>query len=88
MYYYADTVSECDFIVRPDGSLPLPIQVSWPLTDSATRAMEIKGLLKACIYCRVKEAWIISAEEEEEVEIDGVKIIVKPAWKWMLEDNQ
>jgi hypothetical protein len=53
--------------------------------DPITRQRELKGLLKACTYCQAKEAWIITAEEEEEMESEGVHISVKAAWKWMLE---
>ncbi len=49
-----------------------------------TRDKEIKGLLKAASYCKAKEAWIITLDEEEELTIDGVHIQIMPAWKWML----
>jgi predicted AAA+ superfamily ATPase len=84
IYYYAETSAECDFIVYPEGGTALPVQVSWTIADESTRNREIKGLLKACNYCKVKEAWIMTAEEEEELIIDGVHISVKPAWKWMI----
>jgi len=84
IYYYAETSGECDFIIYPEGGTALPVQVSWTLADESTRSREIKGLLKACAYCKVKEAWIITAEEEEELIIDGVHILIKPAWKWMI----
>jgi len=48
------------------------------------RNREIKGLLKAAGYCKVKEAWIITLDEEEELTIDDVHIQIMPAWKWML----
>jgi hypothetical protein len=41
--------------------------------------------MKACIYCKVKEGWVITAEEEAEFNDGNVKIVVKAAWKWMLE---
>jgi len=84
IYYYADASGECDFIVYPEGGTALPVQVSWSLSDESTRNREIKGLLKACTYCKVTEAWIITAEEEEELTVDGVHISIKPAWKWMI----
>jgi predicted AAA+ superfamily ATPase len=84
IYYYAETSGECDFIVYPEGGTALPVQVSWTLQDDSTRNREIKGLLKACAYCKATEAWIITAEEEEELSIDGVHILIKPAWKWMV----
>lgn len=87
MFYFADATSECDFVAYPvtGEKPPLPIQVCWSLSDPETRRRELKGLLKACAYCKVTEAWAITSEEEEELEINGVKIQVKAAWKWMLE---
>lgn len=86
LYYYTDTSAECDFIVYAEGGVPLPVQVSWTIIDPLTRQRELKGLLKACAYCQVKEAWIITAEEEEEIESEGVHIFVKAAWKWMISE--
>ena len=86
LYYYADTSAECDFIVYAEGGVPLPVQVSWTIIDPLTRQRELKGLLKACAYCQAKEAWIITAEEEEEIESEGVHIFVKAAWKWMINE--
>jgi len=83
-YYYAEPTAECDFIVYPEGGTALPVQVSWTLNDPDTRIREIKGLLKAAGYCKVKDAWIITLDEEEELMIDGVQIQIMPAWKWML----
>ncbi|WP_118193897.1 ATP-binding protein [Albibacterium indicum] len=85
IYYYAEPSSECDFIVYSEGASPLPVQVSWTLAEPTTRNREIKGLLKAAHYCRVSNGLIITAEEEEELSVDGVDIKIVPAWKWMLE---
>lgn len=86
IYYYAESTGECDFIVFPEGRDALPIQVSWSLADPETRNREIKGLLKGTSYCKVKEGWILTLDEEEELTIDGVHIKIIPAWKWMLQN--
>lgn len=85
IYYYAEPSGECDFVIYPEGGIALPVQVSWTLADSDTRNREIKGLLKAASYCKVKEAWIITLDQEEELTIDGIHIKIKPVWKWMLQ---
>jgi hypothetical protein len=56
----------------------------WSLTDLLTRTREIRGLIKACEYCQAKEGWIITADEEEEMELEGIHIVVKAAWRWMI----
>lgn len=86
IYYAADASSACDFVVYAEGGTPLPVQVCWSLGDPATRQRELRGLIKACQFCQVKEGWIISGDEEEEMEVEGVRVLVKAAWKWMVED--
>lgn len=86
IYYYSDGNGECDFVVYADGGTALPVQVCWSLADPATRQRELKGLYKACEYAKVKEGWIITSDEEEEFDFEGVHVLVKPAWKWMLEN--
>lgn len=84
IYYYAESGGECDFVVYQEGDEALPIQVSWSVSDPETRDREIKGLIKACMYCKVDRAWIVTAEEEGNIEENGIRISVKAAWKWML----
>jgi uncharacterized protein len=86
IYYSADASTECDFVVYVEGRTPLPVQVCWSLADPLTRERELKGLIKACQYCQVKEGWIIAADEEEELDVDGIHVVVKAAWKWMIGD--
>lgn len=86
IYYYSEPTAECDFVVYREGGTALPIQVSWTLQDPETRNREIKGLIKAAAYCKVKEALVITLEEEDGLIIDGVDVKIIPAWKWMLSD--
>jgi predicted AAA+ superfamily ATPase len=83
IFYYSDGAAECDFVIYAEGTATLPIQVSWSLADPATRQRELRGLLKACEYCQVKEGWIMTSDEEDEFNFEGVHVLVKPAWKWM-----
>jgi len=84
IFYYSDNTVECDFIIYAEGIATLPIQVSWSLTDLPTRQRELRGLLKACEFCQAKEGWIITSDEEDEFDFEGIHVLVKPAWKWML----
>ncbi|HVB02816.1 MAG TPA: ATP-binding protein [Chitinophagaceae bacterium] len=83
IYYAMDTSSACDFVVYAEGGTPLPIQVCWSLADPLTRHRELRGLVKACEYCQVKEGWIITGDEDEELELEGLHVVVKASWKWM-----
>lgn len=87
IYYAADTSSACDFVAYAEGGTPLPVQVCWSLADPLTRQRELKGLIKACQYCQVKEGWIITGDDEEELDLEGVHVVVKSAWKWMVSEK-
>lgn len=84
IYYCTDTSWECDFIVLVENESPLPIQVCWSIADRQTRDRKLKGLVKACRYCGVKEGWVITADENEEMDLDAIHVSVKSAWKWMI----
>jgi uncharacterized protein len=84
IFYYSDQSHECDFVVLKENEEPLPIQVAWSLEQLHTRDREIKGVLKTCAYAKVKKGLILTLEESDSLEFDGVKIEVMPVWKWIL----
>jgi uncharacterized protein len=86
VYYSAGPSWECDFVVQAEGRALLPIQVCWSIGDIQTRDRELKGLVKACQYCGVKEGWVITADEDEEMDVDGIHVVAKTAWKWMISE--
>lgn len=85
IFYFKDAYHECDFILYQDGGKALPIQVCWEMKTEDTRQREMKGLVKACKATDSKKGIIITAETEEEIKQDAVKIKVIPAWKWCAE---
>jgi uncharacterized protein len=84
IYYYKDK-KECDFILREDSRITELIQVSYEIGDPKTRQREIEGLLAAKESYKTGKAYIITLDQEESLEIDGVKIKIVPLWKWLLE---
>lgn len=86
IFYYKDTYHECDFVLYKEGGKALPVQVCWELRTEDTRQREMKGILKACNATDSKKGVIITSDTEEEIEQDGVKISVIPAWKWCAEE--
>jgi len=84
VYYYAGD-GKCDFIVRRGINVTEAIQVTVSVDDTKTRKGEIDGLSEAMQVFSLKEGYIITFENEEDITIDGIGIIhVVPAWKWML----
>ncbi len=81
--FYFKERGECDFITKKDGKLNA-IQVTFELNDK-NKEREINGLLAALSYLELEEGIIITNNQERELEVDGKKIKVIPAWKWTME---
>lgn len=82
--FYLKNRYECDFIVQKNATITQAIQVCLTLNDEATRRREIRGLIQALERFHLAEGYIITLDEDEELEVKGKKIIVRPCWKWLL----
>ncbi len=81
--YYKNVV-ECDFIIKQKNKF-LPIQISYSLQNADTKKREIKGLISACEFLKVKKGIIVTYEEEFSEKINDIEITIVPAYKFMLE---
>ncbi len=72
---------EVDFYI-PDESLA--IQASYSIQDDDTRAREVNALVALNKIEPLKKACIITYDEEDTLEVNGLKIDVVPIWKWLL----
>lgn len=79
LYYYNRNV-EVDFFV-PEESLA--IQVSYSLTDADTRKREVSALVALNKIHPLNTCMIITYDEEETIEEEGLSISVVPVWKWL-----
>ena len=75
---------ECDFVLQHEDIVLQLIQVCWQMEDAETRAREIAGLLEAHKVTHCDNLSIITHQQEETIQQDGLTIHVVPAWKWML----
>ena len=74
---------DIDFYVPEEG---LAVQVAYSLSESA-KPREIGSLTKlARLDGSIKRFLVITKEEEGEVTEGDVRIEVKPAWKFLLQD--
>lgn len=79
----AKTGIDIDFFVPEEG---LAVQVAYSLSESA-RPREVGSLVKlAHVDDSARRLVIVTKEEEGEIQEDGVRIEVKPAWKFLLQD--
>ena len=81
LYYYNQNI-EVDFYVPEEG---LAIQASFSLEDIDTRKREVAALIALNKVYLIRKAIIITYDEEEIIEEDGVTIEVIPIWKWLTE---
>lgn len=80
--WYFKGKKECDFIVRNEKNIILPIQVTWQLS-SQNEKRETEGILEAMDKFDSTEGLIITFDQEDQIKKDNKTIRLIPAWKWM-----
>ncbi len=86
IFYYSDK-RECDFLIVKNKKVKQAIQVCYELNEE-NREREVEGLTEAMEKFKLKEGLLLTNSQEEELKIDGKKIIIKPVWKWLLKEKQ
>lgn len=81
--YYFEAKRECDFVIKGENEGLMPFQVCYELTGE-NRKREIEGLVEACRRVGKNEGTLLTYDEEEEFDSDGIKIRVLPVWKWLV----
>ena len=86
IYYYSDK-KECDFVVKQVyADIKEAIQVCYELTKN-NREREIEGLTEAMNKFKLKEGLILTYDQDEEIILKEKRIIIKPVWKWLIEEE-
>jgi predicted AAA+ superfamily ATPase len=83
--FYFKKKYECDFLVKEKEKITGAYQVCYKM-DSDNKDREINGLVEAMDELKLKNGFILTYDQEDLIKIDGKKIIIKPVWKWLLED--
>lgn len=83
IFYYSNK-KECDFICTSSRKVIAAVQVCYDL-NSNNFERETTGLIEAMVYCGLKKGYILTLENNEELSIEGLNIMVLPAWKWIFE---
>lgn len=87
IYYYRDGSSECDFIVYEDNAIKEAIQVTHDMSELDTKSRELKGLTHACKRFDLHTAMIVTSDEEDVLEHEGISITLVPFYKWIYQGN-
>lgn len=81
--YYFSEQGECDFVVMRKGKISHIIQACYELNqDNLDR--ELKGLVEALNFFKLKNGSIITLNQTDHIEIDGNSIEVIPFYNWSL----
>ena len=56
------------------------------MLNEEDRDREINGLLEALEKFNLKTGMILTFDQEQKIKQNGATIIVKPVWKWLLEN--
>jgi predicted AAA+ superfamily ATPase len=78
IYYFKDSNSECDFMIKKNEQIVQAVQVCWEINND-NMAREINGIKNAIAETGALEGTIITNNQEDN--LDGIDLI--PAWKWI-----
>jgi len=79
---YQQNGSECDFVVIEKGRVTDAVQVAAEFIEPKTREREIKGLIQTCLKFNLTDGTILTFDHAEQLEQEGVKISILPAWQY------
>jgi len=83
--FYFQKEKECDFVIKEGTKIVQAIQSCYNF-NKESKEREIAGLLEAMKEFNLKDGIILTYEQEENLIIEGKKIVIKPVWKWLLEE--
>jgi len=83
-YYRTANGLEVDFLCRKGGEPMRLIQVAWEMETADTRKRELRSLAKAMTELDMKDAIIVTHEEEGETPLNGGTVRILPAWRFLL----
>jgi len=59
-------------------------QVCYQFRDPEVRDRELRAILKTASFLEIQDVYLITFNEEETINLEGVKVNVLPAWKWLV----
>ena len=80
LYYYIKDV-EVDFYLYESR---IAIQACYNMSETTTRNREVNDLVKFAKAFPCNKLYIVTNDEESEIEVDNLRINVIPLWKFML----
>ena len=85
IYYWKDKNGrEVDFLIRQGQGITAALQVCQDISADETRKREISGALSAAATFSLPEVKILTADQEGEEILKGVRILYEPLWRWLV----
>ncbi|OIO07218.1 MAG: AAA family ATPase [Elusimicrobia bacterium CG1_02_63_36] len=94
-YYRTKSGREVDFVVPDVTGAPAKtsvrkrrialVQACESLADPQTRKREVTSIKEAMGELKLKTSTIVTRNEEDQIEVDGKRIMVIPAWRFLLD---
>lgn len=89
IYYYRTSNNlEVDFLVKSGKKDISLIQVTDNLDNEKTRQREIGSITRAMEELKLRKAFILTEDTEEEVSLSGKTISIRPVYKWLLRNGK
>ena len=85
IFYFAKD-RECDFVLKDQKKMTAVIQVCYEFT-AENRERETGGLLEAMKEFGLDRGLILTSDQEDELKVEGKTLVLKPVWKWLLEED-
>jgi len=83
-YYKTNSGNEVDFITRMPDKSRMVVQVCESMADPKTKKREVSALNEAMNELNFPSGMIVTRSEEDVIKVDGGKIDVVPAWRFLL----
>jgi predicted AAA+ superfamily ATPase len=74
-----------DFVAVLEDRSRMLVQACESLQDPKTRKREVGSLVEGMAELGLSSATIVTRNEEERLEVEGRKIAVVPAWRFLLD---
>lgn len=85
VFYLKEQSGEADFLVCDKNTVLEVIQVSYDISNEATRKREINGLILGARKTKCKKLTLITRHNHEQIVEKGYNINIVPAYDWLVD---
>lgn len=85
VFYLKEQSGEADFLVCDKNTVLEVIQVSYDISNEATRKREINGLILGAQKTKCKKLTLITRHNHEQIVEKGYNINIVPAYDWLVD---